>query len=299
MRTFSRRKEAPAPVPSLSPPQKRKGGLSAFFSRRERPAPAPVATPAPDATQPAPRRSNSSDALSSDAEDDDGEPSQSYLDGRSTQCLLCHMHYARGVAEDEALHRKHCQRYRHGVKWTGGEGDVVLQSFPDGSRIVWTERRNANVCEALEVADAELGFADGDDDVPGEHLPSSVYLLVSETRHVVGLAVVMAIARGFRVCPPEASARVFNVMCSRDAGTVPVALEELLGAHVATSQNPLRWAYRAFGYTTHTAGTGSARGCWMPCWRAPVYPRNAWRLASPRRWGLRWPRDGLGARTFY
>lgn len=178
---------------------------------------------------------------------------QSYLDdGVLERCNLCQMRYSRGVAEDESLHRRHCKRFRLGVKWPSGEGDM-LRSFPDGSRLVVTTHMTAavscgrNVCslprwglmalaqvrDALEVVDTELGFADCEEGAPGDHLPQTVYVVVSDARRVVGVAVVVPIERGFRVIASPADNGDgdgdgdHNVMASRDAERAAVGVSRI------------------------------------------------------------------------
>ena len=49
-------------------------------------------------------------------------------------CKVCNMHYSRGVASDEAAHRKFHETFVHGVDWTAaadlfGNGKLGLPSL--------------------------------------------------------------------------------------------------------------------------------------------------------------------------
>jgi hypothetical protein len=155
--TYSRKKPAgeqpdpPVPVP-LSPPKK-KAGLLGFFTRTNSSSnnnSLPIAPPN-HSKVPNTRKKQYSD---DDDEDDDVPRSspqfeQSYLDEVLEKCNVCQMRYSKGVAGDEALHKRHCKRFLEGVKWPSNEGEV-LRSFPDGTSIVFTERISSAVRDGLE-----------------------------------------------------------------------------------------------------------------------------------------------------
>ena len=138
---------------------------------------------------------------------------QSYLDiskkGLGVEvCSICHMRYSKGVALDESIHRDHCKVFRNGVKWPKGLAcATTIQNYSDGAKLVKVEnvsdlRADSVVKKAMELADSELGFVDGNEP-PGDGKEETVYLLVSETSHVIGCCVVVPIDCAYRVIPEE------------------------------------------------------------------------------------------------
>jgi hypothetical protein len=136
-------------TPPLSPPRKKSVWAGFVGLKRFK-----VQTPATIA---------SSVHLSDDGEDEEEE--QAFLDSELTYCEYCRMRYSRGVASDEALHKRHCKRFRFGEKWPSGSRELgtIVKNYPDGTRVVFVPdvdnmKDDSVPKRVMEVVDLELGF---------------------------------------------------------------------------------------------------------------------------------------------
>ncbi len=191
LKTYSKKKkpdESVAALPPLSPPKK-KSLWAGFGLKRRQPARAAAAAGAT--------------TLECDEDGEDEEEEQACLElGQQpmTDCSYCRMRYCKGVSSDEALHKRYCKRFRFGQKWSGA--GTAVQHYADGTRVVVVpradeQREDSAARRVMEVVDLELGFSESE--APGEGSGQQALLVLLRERRAVAAAVLVPIARAFRV----------------------------------------------------------------------------------------------------
>ncbi|XP_020588754.1 protein CHROMOSOME TRANSMISSION FIDELITY 7-like isoform X2 [Phalaenopsis equestris] len=117
-------------------------------------------------------------------------------------CSLCGLMYARGVEEDEQVHRKFHQDYERGIRFKGWQNERVVDGpWINGDRILLVLDTDSSaqkrlVQKVVKATKKELGFVD--DNIL--HALCKVYLFISAHR-VVGWLVAEPIRTAHRVIP--------------------------------------------------------------------------------------------------
>ena len=241
MQTYSRKKrvDSGSPAVPISPPQK-KTVWSGFLvgKKQKKTAVSPAAQPHPHVDLAVGRYGgdDDDDDIGQDEEDVSSRTEQSFLDleekGMTVEkCTHCGMRYSKGVKSDEAVHRRHCKRFRRGEKWPMSLGEIQ-RSYPDGTSIVRVvnvdgERSDGAAKGVMEIVDLELGFADSDAPGEGGAEMQTLWVLIHDSR-AVGALISVPINCALRVdCSDDIDGDDEIVRCNSESEIASIGVSRI------------------------------------------------------------------------
>ncbi|KAG6542192.1 hypothetical protein Mapa_016425 [Marchantia paleacea] len=119
-------------------------------------------------------------------------------------CPVCGLFYARGLENDEVVHRVFHKNRTQGIQFKGWQNERVVSKLDDkGNRIIIVLPEDTHhqhkVKEVIDVVEVELGLS------PGWLIQTAckVYLFISSSKKVIGCLMAEPIKHAFRVLPSK------------------------------------------------------------------------------------------------
>ncbi|BBM98757.1 N-acetyltransferase [Marchantia polymorpha subsp. ruderalis] len=119
-------------------------------------------------------------------------------------CPVCGLFYARGLENDEIVHRVFHKNRTQGIQFNGWQKERVVSKLDDkGNRVIIVLPEDTHhqhkVKEVIDVVEVELGLS------PGwlNQTACKVYLFISSSKKVVGCLMAEPIKHAFRVLPSK------------------------------------------------------------------------------------------------
>ncbi|KAL3700580.1 hypothetical protein R1sor_018602 [Riccia sorocarpa] len=146
-------------------------------------------------------------------------------------CPVCGLFYARGLEDDEAVHKVFHRNRTKGISCKGWQDERVVRKIGDkGDRIILVlpddTHHRQKVKEVMDVVEAELGLS------PGwlTQKACKVYLYISSSKKIVGCLMVEPIKTAYKLLPTKKQEYV------RASQQVPLVQEE--NSSVAFGEDP-------------------------------------------------------------